>query len=189
MVVFTLRPGLRPALQRAAAAGLLVGLLIACGTPEPMRYAFEDEEEKGPWQEAQVNFPASPAASDLVPVQSEANSAFRFFVDTKSIAVGADGVVRYTAVVKSPAGASTTSYEGIRCKTFEHKTYGYQHSQNKWTPGRARDWKRIERGERNGYVEALALDYFCVSTAVAGSADEIVKRVKSQQILNPRLQY
>lgn len=173
---------------------LRCALALACAAITSLawaqtQYAFEDEEEKGPWQEADITFPAPPQPADLLPLQTEPNASMRFALDPKSLSIGADGVVRYTVVASSPSGSATSaSYEGIRCKTFERRIYGYNH-RDKWTASRSSRWQRIVRGERNGYADTLALDYFCQGVAQIGTVPEIIERVRYQRVLNPRIQY
>jgi hypothetical protein len=174
---------------RSMCALVLAGLVAVPALAQtPYAYVFEDEEDKGPWKEGEVQFPAPPVDKDLLPLQTEANTAMRFAVDPKSLSIGKDGVVRYTVVSMSPGGARTASFEGIRCKTFERRVYGYNHK-DAWSKSRNSEWKRIVRGERNGYADTLALDFFCQATTQVGTRDEIITRIRKKDVLNPRIQY
>lgn len=172
----------------ALAASFLLGALAAMPATAQTVYAFEAEEDKGPWQEAEVSFPAPPLAENMLPLQTEANASLRFAVDSKSLSIGTDGVVRYTVVATSPGGARNVSYEGIRCKTFERRVYGYNHKES-WNKSRNSKWERIVRGERNGYADTLALDFFCQATTQVGTVNEILARIRKNEVLNPRIQY
>ena len=174
---------------RSAAAILLCCSLASCSAQGQTRYAFEDEADKGPWQEAEVQLPALPDPANLLKLQVEAAATHRFAVDSKSITIGSDGVVRYTIVGTSPAGATTISHEGIRCAAFEAKVYAYGHKDGTWAPARRKNWERIVRGARNGYQDTLALDFFCEGLVQVGTVPEIVKRIRENQVLNPRIQY
>jgi hypothetical protein len=172
----------------AVAASFLLGALSAMPAAAQTVYAFEAEEDKGPWQEAEVSFPAPPQLEKLLPLKTEANAGMRFAVDPEALAIGSDGVVRYTVVATSAGGARNVSYEGIRCKTFERRVYGYNHKDS-WNKSRNSKWERIVRGERNGYADTLALDFFCQSTTQVGTVDEIIARIRKNEVLNPRIQY
>lgn len=171
--------------------GLCAAALMLCLSGSALAqtvYAFDDEEDKGPWKEGEIEFPAPPVQSNLLPLQGEAAATMRFAVDPNALSIGQDGVVRYTVVATSPGGARNVSYEGIRCKTFERRIYGYNHK-DVWTKSRSSEWKRIVRGERNGYADTLALDFFCSGTTQVGKRDEIIARIRKKDVLNPRIQY
>lgn len=172
-----------------ACLAVVLGLSLSLPALAQTVYAFEDEDEKGPWQEGEVRFPPAPAESDLLEFDVGSGASQVFAVDGKSISVGADGVVRYTVVAKSRAGARSISYEGIRCKTFERRVYAFGQKDGSWIQSRRSSWERIPRGARNGVGEALALDYFCEGVTIAGTAQDMTKRIRTRQVLNPRIQY
>lgn len=169
-------------------SALALAMLVCAPALAQTVYAFDDEEDKGPWKEGEIQFPAPPVDANLLPLQTEANAQLRFAVDPNALSIGQDGVVRYTVVSTSPGGARNVSYEGIRCKTFERRIYGYNHK-DAWTKSRTSEWKRIVRGERNGYADTLALDFFCAATTQVGTRDEIIARIRKNDVLNPRIQY
>ena len=76
-----------------------------------------------PWREAALVLPPYPDDANLVRVPSQPTDTFKVFVDTKSVSVGPDGVIRMTFVVESPSGVRNVFYDGIRCAKVEYKTY------------------------------------------------------------------
>ena len=74
--------------------------------------------DTAPWHEQEARLPAYPKEERLIRFDTGPTSTLRFFVDRDSLAVGADGVVRFTLVAKSD-GAANVSYEGIRCSMRE----------------------------------------------------------------------
>lgn len=80
------------------------------------------------WQEGAIPTPPAFALADLVPFVASVNSELRLGVAPGSLSVGADGVVRYVVVARSPTGALNVAFEGLRCKTGEMKTYA------RWSP-------------------------------------------------------
>jgi hypothetical protein len=173
---------------RAVALLLAAACLSAGPASAQSRYVFEDEDEK-PWQEMEAQMPPAPQAADLLPLDVGRAATQNFAIDPKSLTVGADDVIRYTVVATSPAGATSTNYEGIRCRTFERRVYAFGHKDGTWAPSRNTKWERIRRGVRNGYPETLALDFFCEGVTVAGKAPDMVQRIKEKRVLNPRIQY
>src|SRR5690606_20525151 len=144
---------------------LLTGLLLqACSG----RMAGQHESEwdrsgvdakKEVAREEEVPLPAYPRESDLIEFEV-GSGAHRYFIDARSLDVGADGVVRYALVVKTAGGASNASYEGIRCATQEKRIYALGHPQGKWIPARRSVWEPIVPGRANEHQAVLYKDYF-----------------------------
>jgi hypothetical protein len=105
--------------------------------------------------------PAYPRASGLLPFFVSAASDFRFFVDAASLSVGGDGVVRYTLVARSPQGADSVSFEGMRCDTREVRGYATGRADGTWSR-RDTPWRKIESRSVQRWHNALASEYFCV---------------------------
>ncbi len=138
---------------------------------------WEREQEKREWREADVPTPPAPGSGALLPFFVSSASDFRFYVDAASIAPGADGAVRYTLVVRSPLGAETITYEGIRCATGEVKTYATGRADRSWSvhPGA---WRRIEARSVQRWHDTLWQDYFCPRKLAIRSAAEGVDALK-----------
>jgi hypothetical protein len=146
-------------------------------------------DRKSNWVENKVDtLPPLPVAANLIPFDVSGNTPLTFAVDSKSLTVGDDGVVRYTVVVKSPSGASNVNYEGIRCDTYEWRQYaGLNADHDGWDETVATPFARIEDGTLNAYQAALYQDYFCTSKMPTGKAQAILdnmryKRTAASQI-------
>lgn len=90
-------------------------------------------------------------------------------------------MVRYTLIATSASDAKTISYEGIRCHSFERKLYAFGHANGTWSRSRRDQWEPISRHSTNNHHATLALEYFCDGRAIAGSASELVYRLKWRQ--------
>jgi hypothetical protein len=132
-----------------------------------------------------VQLPPAPNDANLLPFDVSATATLRFAVDANSLSVGQDGVVRYTLVAISPSGAKSVSYEGIRCQTFEKKTYAFGHPGGKWARARRDQWEPIPRNAANRQHAVLAQDVFCDGPTVAGNKDQILRRLRSGQSVTP----
>ncbi|SAK48556.1 lipoprotein [Caballeronia arationis] len=137
-------------------------------------------DRKTEWTENKVeNLPPLPQSSSLLPFTVSQNTPLTFSVDKNSVSVGTDGVVRYTVVVTSPAGARNVNYEGIRCDNYEWRLYAsIDDSQSAWDRTVANDFRRIENGELNAYHAALYQDYFCANKLPMGDAKQIVNAIQ-----------
>jgi len=122
--------------------------------------AWELEQERLKPASA-VALPALPKNEDLIEFWVTNSSAFRFFIDSASLSVGNDHVVRYTLVARSPSGIANVSYEGMRCAEGTYRVYAYA-LDGKWVP-RESEWKPIEPNAVQRWHNELRIRYFCVS--------------------------
>lgn len=174
------RPSL-PAARRLCAAAAVMLLLGAGHAGAQSRFEEEFDDEDKPWQEIAVQLPPAPKPENLVPLTVTATSTQRFSVDTSSISVGEDGVVRYVLVAASEGGARNVSYEGIRCETWERKLYAFGQADGSWSRSKRDQWERIRAAGPNQHHAALAKDYICDGLTVAGKASDITQRLRYQR--------
>ena len=138
-------------------------------------------EEQKAWTEQEAKLPAYPKDADLLPFFVSAATDNRFFIDAKSIAVGKDGVVRYTLVVKSASGAVNVSFEGMRCATGQVKAYAFGRGDGTWFAARHPDWRTIVYKDRNRQHHVLFDDFFCPGGIAVGSPKEAVEALRRGQ--------
>ena len=125
------------------------------------KFEYDFDEDKKPWQEVQAQLPAYPKPENLIPITVSSATSNRFFVDSASVSVGEDNVVRYTVVVRSPSEAQTVNYEGMRCETGERKIYAFGHEGKEWSRNRYARWEPIKGRQQTGYHRELFFHYFC----------------------------
>jgi len=148
---------------RAAALRLL---LLACCMLLPAAAGAQprpDLEEEGAktWNELEAKLPPFPKTENLISFDVSGASSNRFYIDPQSIAVGSDGVVRYTLVIKGSGGGENISYEGMRCETREQKYYAFGRRDGTWSSARSGEWRRIEYQDINRQHGVLYEDYLC----------------------------
>lgn len=167
--------------------GALAGLFCFAGFARAG--LLRDEADAEPWKEAEVAFPSAPRQEDLVSFYVSATTPNTFLVDLKTLTVGADDVVRFVLVVRSPRGAENVTFEGIRCATGERRLYAIGQNDGGWTASRDPSWIPISFNTYNRARAALAHEYFCDGTTSVAGADEIRLRIKrgSARGLNPVL--
>lgn len=143
------------------------------------------EYEEGPavvWQEEKLVLPAKPDPAKLIPFEVNVANTNRFFIDPASIAVGKDGVVRFTIVVDASGGARSVNYEGLRCETRERKLYAFGQADGSWVESKGSSWIPVLKQEHkmhNGYPAVLADEYFCVDRVPVASQAIAVKRLEN----------
>ena len=150
---------------RGALALALAFVLQACGTrlggERDADWARDATDAKPALAEQPVVLPAYPQDADLAEFAVGPTGSHRYFVDARTLDVGADGVVRYALVVKTAGGAINASYEGIRCSTYEKRVYALGHPQRKWIEARRSVWEQIPRSHANEHHAVLYAEYFC----------------------------
>ena len=130
-----------------------------------------------PWEEQKQHLPAMPKESNLKQVEVGPATSFRFLVDTESINVGSDGVVRFTLIARSEGGAANVSYEGIRCDTQERKIYSVGRPDGTWVAARNPIWVALTRQFVNPVHTVLYEDYFCPERRIVSSVTDAVDSI------------
>lgn len=156
---------------------LLFFLLPVVAWAQGREFESDFDEEK-PWIELQAQLPSYPKAENLIPFEVGSVKNNRYFVDASSLSVGGDGVVRYTLVVKTSGGATSVSFEGIRCATRERKFYAFGRSDNTWSRARAAKWERIEITSQSAHQFSLYEDFFCPDQGIVKTQKEAVDALK-----------
>ena len=139
------------------------------------RPAFAESDEEvsdAPWQEVEFQLPTWPQPENLLAVYVSAATQNEFFVDGSTLSVTADGVVRYVLVIRSPGGATSISFEGMRCETRERRIYASGRPDGSWSKSRGEEWKRIRDTGANRYHAALFADYFCPEGVIVRNVEE-----------------
>jgi len=138
----------------------ICALALTCISVQALAEEFDQEYDKKPWSEIEIQLPAFPEKENLTPFKVGAIADTKFLIDGNSISVGSDGVIRYTLVVISSAGAQNISYEGLRCDTAGRRFYAFGRSDKTWSKARSNQWVTIQGNTNNQYVE-LFTNYFC----------------------------
>lgn len=137
---------------------------------------FDSEFEEKPWAEIEVQLPAFPDKENLIPFRVGAITDTKYLVDSNSLSVGSDGVVRFTLVVISSTGAQNISYEGLHCGTAERRFYAFGRADRTWSKARSNQWVKIQ-GTSNNYHAELYYNYFCPIGAASVTRADDARRV------------
>jgi len=155
-------------LKRLLVCTLLGWAALAAAQPKS---DWERAQEEREWKETEHKLPAPPTGKDLIEFQVNAASSFKFFIDPPSLSVGGDGVVRYTMIARSAAGAETVTHEGIRCASETYRVYAFANN-GVWSRGNT-EWRPIEpMGVQHRWHNVLRSQYFCPQRISIGSAEE-----------------
>lgn len=144
----------------------------ACWTSE--RWAAQ-------WQEARTVLPPAPRAEDLLRIEApSAHAGFEYFIDRRSLRLGTDGVMRYTVVARSPAGATNAFHEGLRCFDDTVRTYGFASSDGVLRPVAREEWHLLATRGARGYQNYLGNVIMCDRQGHAWEADKAIEALQAQ---------
>jgi hypothetical protein len=165
----------------ALAAALSITAALAVAAEKLNDYDVRDSMSDGTtteWKEIEAPAPAFPKEGKLVQVQVGNRESHRYYIDPDSVALGKDGVMRYTAVVKTTGGATNVSFEGIRCDTRERKIYAVGRGDGTWAAARDPKWHWIERSMGPPVYYSLWRDYFCAERKMPTPPKRAVEAIK-----------
>lgn len=151
----------------AAALGLALAALAPCWVSA----APGDDSEPGARPEPEVGLPAYPKEQDLFLIE-ETRAGMRYSVDTASIAIGEDRIVRYTAVVSTPGGAVNVTHEGLDCISIRKRVYAVGQKGGTWSRARESGWSPIQNGRQDHHRFLLYDQYFCALNLPVKTPDE-----------------
>lgn len=162
---------------RLLLASLFVGVVgVAAKGPADyeliLRNTSDRDFEEKPWVEIEQALPPAPKAENLVPIYVGPMTEHKFAVDRESVSVSQDGVVRYTLIVISSAGARNVSFEGIRCETAERRLYAFGRSDGSWSKARNNQWVKIQDNTLNRHHAALFKEYFCTTGGLVMTTED-----------------
>lgn len=143
----------------------------------------DNDVEDYVWKEGRTNIPDYPQDSNLIEVEGPpAYRNYQYLVDEKSIQLGEDYVVRFTVVIRSPAGADNVMYDGVRCSTSEIKNYAYGSTDKKGKkilfPRTGAAWKPIRETGVMGYSKIFAVNYICDFDGFPLKRNAIIQNMK-----------
>ena len=140
-------------------------------------FEYDFDENAKAWTEIQSKLPPYPKAENLVEFTVSSATSNRFYIDYNAINVGEDGVVRYSVLIRSPAGAETVNFEGMRCETGERKIYAFGRPNGEWSRNRYARWEPIPARQASSHQRELFFHYLC-TVDTAGDIKKIRYAVK-----------
>ena len=178
---------LRHLIAVAAGAALFVGGSNAADRPgrgDQTPIPAPDEEEK-PAAEGQVPPPPYPRDSDLAEFKLRNPTPNRFLIDTSSLTVGKDAIIRFVLVIRTSGNETNVRFSGLRCSDRTWKDYAFVGDDKKWKVDANAQWRAIQELRYNNYQETLYGDYFClgrglwISGKPVGDARKLAKLLRN----------
>ena len=174
--------------ERFWLAGIGLFLIVAAGckpTGPPVdrgvekREQFKSEAEvQRELQDANVVLPDYPADDNLIEVKFAGPKSFTYFVDSQSITIYEQEIVRFTLVARSPSGSDNVSHEGMYCKARTYRSYAFGTADKTWALARNPNSTPILDLDRNNLRFALYRDYACPYGVAQRDPDRVVTALK-----------
>lgn len=134
------------------------------------------EEQKA--EDTPLELPAAPLPKNWLVFPTIPSATQKFFIDSASLSIDKNDVIRYTLISKSSSGAINISYEGIRCTTHEKKQYALGRADGTWSMSRRNQWEPIIGQRTNPAYFILAQDYFCKDRTNMGNIEKIISKLR-----------
>ena len=133
---------------------------------------------KKQWVEQKVFVPPYPVDKNLLAIALAERDTLKIYIDQTSLARGKDWVIRYILVIESRTGVRNVFYEGLRCSTYQYKTYAIGVTKKSLMPIRNPAWRQIPYLERNAIRHFLYKYYFCDESERANHPKKIIQSIK-----------
>lgn len=158
---------------------VVVCVLLASGTAAAQAPPLPDDlqRERPQRVERALAYPPQPVDRDLVAIRVPVVTDYRFLVDTRSIAIEPNGIIRFSVVTQSPAGARTVTYEGLDCPNRERRVYAYGRGDSGWAESRSSAWQPFSPRNQN-YWAVLYNEIFCPEATPIASVREGVDALR-----------
>lgn len=163
-------------MKQIALLVLICILFLAACAKQPFKDEFESDK---PWVEQLTQLPTYPDTRNLLAFDAGSATSNQYLVDTTSIKIGEDGVIRFTLVIKSSAGAMNVSYEGLRCATSERKLYALGRDDKTWAQPRISEWQELDFVRQFYAQRELAKNIFCPHQQIVSNTEEAVQALKA----------
>lgn len=130
------------------------------------------------WKETTLELPPYPDIPSMQGGELQLSRGdLTYKLDLDSIAIGEDGVTRYTIVITSSTGAQNILYEGVRCQTAEYKSYAFG-SQGGWSEAVFPQWQSVGSVRGSAHRRELFLYYFCDEYRSPLPREQVLARIK-----------
>ena len=134
-----------------------------------------------PWKEADTVLPAYPRPENLVKVESSYfDGNYEYFLDSKSLVAGGDGIARYSVVIRKPGSARQhVIHEGMLCANGAIRIYGMA-SGGVLKPQRS-GWKPLSMSGPYVYRRALYESILCSEDGGPLAAEYVLARLRGDE--------
>ncbi len=155
-------------------AGLGLALVATCALAQT-------PVEVPEWVEENAAPPPAFAKNGLIPIEMPPYVTLKVGIDPATVSIGADGVVRYVVVMRSPSGSVNAAYEGILCTKGEVKTYARAGTNGNWVAVKQPEWRPLTDNLPSRHAYAIAKQGGCDARSAAKREDTIQALQRGKQ--------
>jgi len=182
-----MKSGLFPGNHRSGVllACLLAGLAGQAAAYDDGESGWEPRsfEEAEPWRELGSELPAYPLEKNLIEAAvRRSGSPYRIYLDSQSLSVTEDQVVRYTVVIVSEEGIWNVSHEGLHCGKKAYRRYAYG-VDGKWQELADSQWLPLEGRGINAYRTSFYNNYMCDPSGPYLQPEQIIRKFRSRRMV------
>ncbi len=163
-------------MKRLVTSLIALSLLSGCANKPPFKDEFESDK---PWVEQLTQLPLYPEDKNLLAFDAGSVTNNQYLVDTTSIQIGEDGVIRFSLLIRSVSGARNVSFEGIRCDTSERKLYALGRDDKTWVQPRHSEWQKLDFVRQFYAQRELAKHIFCPNRQIVRTTEEAIESLKA----------
>lgn len=132
------------------------------------------------WKEEAIPPPPAYSNDNVIPIEMPPYVTIKVGIAPETVAVGADGVVRYVVVMRNVSGSVNAAHEGILCATGEVKTYARVNSAGSWVPVNQPQWRFLTDNLPSRHAYAIAQQGAC-DGRTAAKRDDILQALRRRQ--------
>lgn len=189
----------RASVSAVLAAALLASCMGSGPQKQPARPGRGDQgpvsgvpPEEEVAKELRVAPPAYPRDSDLAEFTLLNPTTNRFFIDTSSLTVAKDRIVRFVLVIRTPTNETNVRFSGLHCSEKEWKDYAIVGADRSWKVDEDAQWRTIQELRYNNFQYTLYDEFLCsaggvFSSGPAGDAPKLVKLLRHPPKKDPRI--
>jgi hypothetical protein len=131
------------------------------------------------WRETEAPSPPAFNADKLLALDMPPYVSLKVGIDSDSLEITPDGIVRYVVVIRNGSGSVDAVYEGLRCSKAEVKTYARHAGGGGWLAVKEPVWRSLYDNFPSKHALVFARQAACVDGAsVARSVKDIVRAMK-----------
>lgn len=139
-------------------------------------FVYQPDEKQ--WVESEAVLPEYPKAQNLIQFDPGIVTDNRHYIDSKSITVGEDRIIRYALVIHTRGGAKNVSFEGMQCRPSGRRLYAYGHDDSTWAPAKTSTWQEINFQSSTSYHRSLYREFFCPGGIAVKDAAEAIRNLR-----------
>ncbi len=169
-------------------AVLVLAALVALAAPVAPAQSLFGDDAPSPGGEAKIPdpMPVVPPPGEALQFYVSPTTTNRFAVDTESLAVDDERLVRFMLIVTSATGVRNVSYEAFRCDRGEQRVLAIARTDGSWSVLRNSRWVPLNRSDTVNRQHPELYARLCDGGAASALTREgLVRRLRATPRIMP----